>query len=223
MISPHTSAPGTRLVNPFPSSGPAAASSSETNGPASTSAVEAAPQSLPGSVSLSPEALMAYCQSRLNSLDSQMNDIFKSQQQNATVTNDINAIAEKLGDLQPTSGNGSSPTVVLTQPELTEIKNLYATAIADAGKNTQLGRLLFNDEQTLTTAVGQGSTVPTTTISTLTQSLKNDSSEINSNSELTMINLQSLMSQRETAIQLSTNLIQSLGTQSTDITKNIGA
>ena len=59
-------------------------------------------------------------------------------------------------------------------------------------------------------------------VSQLTQNLKNDAANLNSDSEMTMINLQSLMSQRQTAVQLTTNLVQSLGDQQNSIAKNIG-
>ena len=48
------------------------------------------------------------------------------------------------------------------------------------------------------------------------------SSSVNSSSELEMIQLQSFMSQRQTAIQLTTNLVQSLGDQLNKIADNIG-
>ena len=56
----------------------------------------------------------------------------------------------------------------------------------------------------------------------LTTNLKNDAADLNSDSEMTMITLQSLMSQRQTAVQLTTNLVQSLGDQQNSIAKNIG-
>ena len=47
-------------------------------------------------------------------------------------------------------------------------------------------------------------------------------SNMSSDSELSMISLQSLMSQRQTAVQLTTNLMQSLDDQAKDIAQNIG-
>ncbi|HEY8041388.1 MAG TPA: hypothetical protein VIF15_16395, partial [Polyangiaceae bacterium] len=54
------------------------------------------------------------------------------------------------------------------------------------------------------------------------QELSDVQSTINQGSELQMIKLQSLMSQRQTAIQLTTNLVQSLGDQLNKIAENIG-
>jgi hypothetical protein len=48
------------------------------------------------------------------------------------------------------------------------------------------------------------------------------SSALDSGSEMNLVALQSLMSQRETAISLTTNLVQSLGDQTNSIANNIG-
>ena len=47
-------------------------------------------------------------------------------------------------------------------------------------------------------------------------------SDINSSAQMDMINLQSLMSQRQTAVQLSTNIIKSLSDSADAIVHNIG-
>ena len=52
--------------------------------------------------------------------------------------------------------------------------------------------------------------------------LQGCASDLNSNSELQMIQLQSLMSERQTAIELTTNLVQSLGNQAEKIAQNVG-
>ena len=55
------------------------------------------------------------------------------------------------------------------------------------------------------------------------QNLTDAAANINSNSELQMIQLGSLMSQRQTAITLTTNLVQSLGDRPLNkIADNIG-
>ena len=46
--------------------------------------------------------------------------------------------------------------------------------------------------------------------------------DMNSNSEIQMISIQSLMSQRQTAVQLTTNIVQALGDQENKIADNIG-
>ena len=46
--------------------------------------------------------------------------------------------------------------------------------------------------------------------------------DVNHEGELEMIKLQSLMSQRQQALQMCTNLVQSLGQSAQQITANIG-
>jgi len=46
--------------------------------------------------------------------------------------------------------------------------------------------------------------------------------DLNSGTELSMINLQSLMSQRQSSVQMVTNMVQALGDQMNKITSNIG-
>jgi hypothetical protein len=59
-------------------------------------------------------------------------------------------------------------------------------------------------------------------IQTYAATLKTEQSDLNGGAELNMINLQAIMSQRQTAIQLTTNLVQALGDSSNKIAANIG-
>jgi hypothetical protein len=54
------------------------------------------------------------------------------------------------------------------------------------------------------------------------EDLKGIQADINAGTELGMIQLQSIMSQRQTALQLTTNLVQALGDQMKQIAANIG-
>lgn len=56
----------------------------------------------------------------------------------------------------------------------------------------------------------------------LVSGLQGAINDLNSGAELQMIGLQSLMSQRQTAVQLTTNLVQALGDQANKIAQNIG-
>jgi hypothetical protein len=58
--------------------------------------------------------------------------------------------------------------------------------------------------------------------SEVTDAVKSIQSDLNSNTELAMINLQSLMSQRQEAIQVCTNLVQSMGDSTSQVTANVG-
>jgi len=198
----------------------AAFADTSTSAATSTDAAQATASDVPDCLSLSPEGLMAYCQSRLQSLDGQMTGIFSSQQTNAKVTQDLNAIASQLSAL-PSPSSSSSTSITISAANAAAIEAAYTRAINDAGPTSSIGEQLTTDLGTFQTAA-QGGTISTDKASLLTQNLKNYTGDLNSDSELTMINLQSLMSQRQTAVQLTTNLVQSLGQQTSDIAKNIG-
>jgi hypothetical protein len=218
--------PGARLalvdtgVSGLKYDGPEHASTRGTRGSHATTAAEAPAPSVPDFTSMSPASLMAYCESQLNNLDSQMQGIFSSQQKNASMTQTVSTIANSLGDLPPKSTNSTS-TLTVDSGDTSAIDTQYAAAITQAGKGTVLGIALANDKAKFDSDASGGS-MTTDQVASLTQNLKNDTTNLNGDSQMAMINLQSLMSQRETAVQLSTNLIQSLGQQSSDITKNVG-
>jgi hypothetical protein len=197
----------------------------------------AEPSSLPEF--LTPQSLVAYCDCRLTSLDSQMQQIFNQQQSNAAATNAISQVANDLNDL-PAPDSSSPPQIKVTGAQANQIQNDYASAIAaaKAGKNNQLVGSLKKDLVTfLNNFRGTSSTkdthlrfalketweVDASTITNLTQNLKTDGSDLNSDSQMSMINLQSLMSQQQTAVELSTNLLQTMSQTSENIASNMKA
>jgi hypothetical protein len=194
------------------------------SGSAHTSAshgAELAPPSVPNYTSLSPDALMSYCEARLNSLDTQMDGIFTSQQKNAATTQDLNKIADSISNLPVANPATNPPTVTVSPKDYTAICTEYDDAIRDAGKGSALAGELEKDKSNFANSCG-GNSLNSDTATALSGNLKNDTADLNSDSEMTMINLQSLMSQRQTAVQLTTNLVQSLSDQSGDIAKNVG-
>jgi hypothetical protein len=182
---------------------------------------EVAPSSTQFATSLSPEALMAYCESRLQSLDDQMNGIFQTQTANAATTQDVNHISSLMNDLPPPSPTDTSGNVTVSSQDKANIDSAYATAINSVQGNPTLRASLVTDQAAFDSDAGSG-TLTADQMTNLTGNLKNDAAGLNSDSEMTMITLQSLMSQRQTAVQLTTNLVQSLGDQQSSIAKNIG-
>ena len=209
-----------KLDRPVLTYDPKEATSSHSTATSSHHVAATAPASVPMPLSLSPDALMAYCQSRLNSLDTQMSTIFQSQETNSATTSSLNAI-DNAYDQLPAPNSKTPPMVAVTSDQATTINEAYKQAISQAGQNSQLGESLTKDQTAFNSNLKNGE-ISSDNISSYTQNLKNDTSTLNSDSEMTMINLQSLMSQRETAVQLTTNLLQSLDNQDSDIAKNIG-
>ena len=188
---------------------------------------------------LSPDALVAYCDTRLSDLDTQMQAIFAQQTQSAASIQNLDGIASLLNELpQPGSKSGTNPTIHISDAQLRQIFSAYDTAIDDlsstkgtpaqmwsSGEKTTLGTELYQDVNAFRLAckgsVSSGWTLPESVVTNLSQNLKTYTSNLNSDSEMQMINLQSLMSSRQTAVELSTNMMQTLGSTGLAIVANL--
>jgi hypothetical protein len=181
---------------------------------------------------LTPESLVAYCDSRLTSLDAQMQTIFNQQQTNAATETALSNVASALNDLPQPSGTDTTVKVSLHQMGALEVT--YQQAIAAAGgAKTSLGQSLQKDLDAITKAYAPGSSefyvaghnpsepISVSVINNASQNVKTYASNLNSDSQVSMIDLQSMMSQQQTAVELSTNLIQALGQISNDISSNM--
>jgi hypothetical protein len=192
---------------------------------------------------LSPEALMAYCQSRLDSIDGQVRSTFAMQEVRNSETA---AVQQVLATLQKYSSGvpaGDSSGVSKCQDMekalyalITQLKSSRAPC-ADLGKLEQAyNDLLYTgsgpskdlpyvDEDTYPpNKLGpQGDAViDSQEMSGFIGTLQGCVNDLNSGSELQMIQLQSLMSQRQTALSLTTNLVQSLDDTLQKVAENIG-
>jgi hypothetical protein len=193
---------------------------------------------------LSPEALLLYCQSRLQSIDSQIDTGLASQEKN---NSELEQIGEVLADMKAFGSGTTDPAVILkaenglhdyimdlktndpNNPNLSKLIDTYNQMVWSGSGGTANG---FNGGDPDFIDLQQHPPNESTTqgdndysadeaqgyIATV-QSIHDN---MNTDSELTMINIQSLMSQRQTAVQLTTNLMQSLDDQAKQIAQNIG-
>lgn len=193
-----------------------------------------------GSVYLTPDALLAYCQSRLQSIDSQAQEAFQGQQ----VLNQEQSLIAQAQQFLQSDANGTtskSECIKIEQgiedlinqikaidphsPEIAKLEQLHDNIMGtgsgpytdSAGKSH--GYLTAGGP---TTRKDEDSDISEGEMQGFINDLQGISSDFNSSAELQMIQLQSLMSQRQTAIQLTTNLVQSLGDQLNKIADNIG-
>ncbi len=209
---------------------------------------------------LTPDALMTYCQTRLQGIDSQVQKAFAEQQA-------MNQSTEMLGNLANSINLPASDLDLTTEQGFKDAfataKQLQAAADScqDAGTKQQLqaaaDKVLaklntvlkdkeepncgfdtisaatsnsFIDEMYANKSGNYGGSVSGDDAKYTVDQFKGDTVDaihniqqnISSSAELSMINLQSLMSQRQEAIQLSTNLVQSLGDQCNKIADNVG-
>ncbi|MGA2448292.1 MAG: hypothetical protein ABTD50_06440 [Polyangiaceae bacterium] len=194
--------------------------------------------------SLTPDGLFTYCQSRLQSIDSQIQSGLDSQQTNNAELEQIGTVLANLKGLANGTTNGT---------QIVQAENALGTYInglkSSDPTNPSIGTLTQIYNNMVWSGSGDPATFPgnngpgyideatyppeqngpegdmdygDTEVQGYISSIQSVQDNMNSDSELTMINLQSLMSQRETAVQLTTNLMQSLDDQANKIVDNIG-
>jgi hypothetical protein len=194
---------------------------------------------------LSPDALMSYCQTRLDSIDGQVRGVFEDQQQNASITQQIDQV---IGAIKQYDGSDQTdPTVCKNLetifhdlienlkdtdpncPVLPELTQAYNSMVwsGDGGAAKaglpgpdfiDFDKYSPTDQDTTQGDMKLGTQELQKYVDTLTDAAGN----LNSSSELGMVQIQSLMAQRQTAVTLTTNLVQSLGDQESKIADNIG-
>jgi hypothetical protein len=193
---------------------------------------------------MSTDALMAYCQSRLDSIDGQIQDSFTSQQSNANNIAAINTFADELKSYN-TGVSGASDCATLetkfqtliqsiqtSDPNCSALPNLltaYNTMVYSGDGGAQFlhsssGPDMIDPSQfpPSSNSTKGDNVISVTELQSYTTTLTDAATNLNSSSELQMVQLQSLMSERQTAISLTTNLVQSLGDQESKIADNIG-
>jgi hypothetical protein len=187
---------------------------------------------------LTPDALMAYCQSRLRSLDSQMQTAMDSEKH---VAADISSIQVALEALQPHSSGTSSvddckkmemalhdaiEQIYATDPgcqELGKLKQMYNDLVWSGTGQTESTPYVDKDLYPPASNGREGDSILISQEMTgFINGLQGCVTNLNSGAELHMIQIQSFMSQRQTAVQLTTNLVQSLDDQMNKIASNIG-
>jgi hypothetical protein len=192
-----------------------------------------------GNVLLTPDALLQYCQSRLESVDAQLQGVLQGQQVRNSEISAIQQVLQKFNSATDGVNDDSTTCTSMEKslydlvgrlesadpgcPELPKLKQIYNNLLySGTGPTTDLPYV----DESLYPPDQQGprgdNTLSTGEIQGYVSGLQACASDLNSGSELEMIQVQSLMSQRQTAIQLTTNLVQSLGDQAQKIVENVG-
>lgn len=195
----------------------------------------------PGATYLTIDALLTYCESRMRYLDEQVATHFAEQQRSARHTQILSGLSECFGAIQGGFNDGASVAH--------DIIRAYQAAICDAGgADTEVGRKLMEQQAAFIATVGtnggaalraemndpdywtkpvaadKGKVVAVSeqTVKRFTDAIGRLQESVNQGSELGMIRLQSIMSQRQTALQITTGMMQSLNEMTNKIAANIG-
>lgn len=183
---------------------------------------------------LTPDALMNYCATRLRGLDEQIQTKFAKQQ----VANHDSAILSELqgsidfgkDDLQVSGKANEDGTIKAAAGKLIDAANHVSDPATQQALLKLAAKLVtvdgappnasFNPNNSVVLAAK--SYTATEMNAMITSPIAGIQKDINSGSELDMINLQALMSQRQTAVSTVTQMVQSLGEQLKQIAGNIG-
>jgi hypothetical protein len=191
---------------------------------------------------LTMDSLLVYCESRIRGLDSQVNAVFADQQR-------ANDASSAIGWLESCCAQCEANGIDDKGTAVHDLIRAFQLAIGKVGADSPTGQKLLEKQQAFIRSVGKNGgadlmaemqqpgywTGPVKAdagmlahnlsgdqVKAMVDGLKEVQADVNHGSELGMITLQSLMSQRQMAIQLVTNLVQSLGEMTNKIAANVG-
>lgn len=180
---------------------------------------------------LTPDGMVIYLQSRLGSLDEQINTIMNKQKASESARKALQAIQNEMANVGEEGGTVNLDVYAKTLNDITQSMGPKAAAEALANFpqsiQDQLELKPATNDASGAKFDGYESTSDTVKLSkddvTATKTyIENAIKDVESGSELEMIKLQSLMSARNTAISLATNMMSAIGKGAEAIVGNIG-
>jgi hypothetical protein len=171
--------------------------------------------------SMTPEALLTYLSTRLGSLDGQMDQIFTRERASEKVRSELRQIQELLTTL-PTDANEQKGLPLDLEAFKAKLEPHLANIAAENPDLADSIRTnLESDAQILSGGNGGDDSYSTRELDATSTYLSTVSKDLESGSQMEMIQLQSLMGARQTAIQLSTNLVSALNESQKSVVSNI--
>lgn len=162
---------------------------------------------------LTPETLIAYCASKMRGIDTQIQQCFAKQQAR-------NAKSQVLSDLQSKLSNykiGFQNNPEARKDIEMALAKAKAAFVDDPALSEQLDKVSTSFNATMNDDwASEGE------VTGWMNSVQSIQQGINQDGELEMLQMQSMMSQRQQSVQLCTNMIQGLGQTSQAVAANIG-
>lgn len=153
-----------------------------------------APGAAPLPVYLTAESLMLYCESQLRSLDGEVTAFLNEQRANIARKKALGDVIAQMKKYAPPAGPDQW--------------NEFAKAIRDAVDSLPPGDPTVTALQDLYRAMGNGNGPTKAQWDAAVDNLQGRLDEVSGNAEMNMIRLQTVMSQRQMAIQLTTGMLQ---------------
>jgi hypothetical protein len=162
--------------------------------------------------------LFSYCESQINTIDSEAETYFNNAQDNTTIQNDLSAaqgtVQNLLSEAEGHGGSFNDPTNVnLAQTQLQALASAYPAAASQI--NEAIDTLTTNGQG------GTDTTVSTSDCESILNTLSDVGTQLSSDNQMQMIALQSAMSDREQAIELTSNILQTVNDSATKVIANI--
>ena len=165
---------------------------------------------------LTAEGLMIYLQTKLDGIDEQIQEAFEKQQLAEEVRGYLGEIQNQLASLDSEDGGDWQAEAVASA-----FQGLYDT-------DPKLADKLFSDLNAagLVTPGAKGDWDPPERLDgaqfrQFKEIVDNTLKQLDSSAQLEMLQLQSLMSARQTAVQLATNMVAAIGKTDESIVSNI--
>lgn len=171
---------------------------------------------------LTPEALLAFCTSRLQNLDGHIERLMNQQEGRSTLEGRITSLQSRFAEKSMQGGIGKETDVKHTSPDPALDREMDAL-IADLGAGPAQSKLIRMREDYRHSGYDDDGYISAEECRTMAETIGMAAADLSKSSEIEMIQLQSLVSQRQLAVQLTTNLMQSLNDTFKAIAQKIGS
>lgn len=173
---------------------------------------------------LTPDMLLDYCRAKVRGLDEQIQRAFLKQQDRNRLSQALSGLMDQLSAFREHGIKDSD------KASKDAVNGAYDRAIAAAGPNTELGTKLRAEKDAFNRTAGgtetknakESAAVSAEEMKAFSDTIQRAQSDANHEGELEMIKLQSLMSQRQQAFQLITNMVAALGETAKGIVAKVG-
>jgi hypothetical protein len=166
---------------------------------------------------LTPEALMTYCQKQLRSIDGAVRETFDTQKSDQAELEALSILNDDLAD----KADGVDDGAFIDKLE----RDLIDVADRIREKNPSLAAKLDSFRKDVLRKGPNGQPddkLAAAEVKGLQETVTDGKDAISKRADLNMVQLQSLMSQRQSALQICTNLVQALGDTTKQIAGNVG-
>jgi hypothetical protein len=198
----------------------------------------------PTGAGLSADTIMLYCASQLKGLDDDIASRMTTQQQHRDVQRDLNDLKSKLGADHLDGNATDTRTAVLTDlksaydkldpsdPAREQLEGLFQTfATTACGNDHQVGCTLATLDAGKLKSLAEApdhagswdsNAVGTNEMKQMATSVDGIINDISKGAELEMINLQSIVSQRQMAVQIATSMLSKFNEGVQSVVANVG-